>query len=358
MKRKWILQGRVASGSRTAARFTQLDWVRNQCREKLGFVPFPGTLNLGIEKHYSPVVADIRMARAIELVPDGGNNCVGSLIPASIRGIQGAIVIPDHGVDIYRDSNVVEFMAPVELRSSLGLEDGQLTTLFADRPGDAPLDAVIFDLDGTLLDSVGIYYKIVNAALHRLGFPPASIEVMRAAAKNDDFDWDMVLPESANLNGSRLLAKIQPILEELYGPMFEREARPIPGMRGVVRGLCSAGMKLGIVTSTQRENVGFKLKQLSQNGTLAHFGAVVTSSDAPLKKPAPEPMIECCRQLGVRLENSVYIGDSRSDIRSGRSAGMNTIGVLSGFDDLDTLCKEHPDAVINSIAELDTIIDY
>ncbi len=57
------------------------------------------------------------------------------------------------------------------------------------------------------------------------------------------------------------------------------------------------------------------------------------------------------------MENSVYVGDSRSDIKSGRSAGMKTIAVLSGFDDLHALSKELPDAVINSVAELKTVID-
>ena len=69
-------------------------------------------------------------------------------------------------------------------------------------------------------------------------------------------------------------------------------------------------------------------------------------------------MMECCRQLDVKLENSVYIGDSRSDIQSGRIAGMKTIAVLSGFDDLRALSREFPDAVINSVAELGALIDW
>jgi beta-phosphoglucomutase-like phosphatase (HAD superfamily) len=103
--------------------------------------------------------------------------------------------------------------------------------------------------------------------------------------------------------------------------------------------------------------VGFKIKKLKQNDTLGHFGAIVTSSDVVRQKPAPDPMMECCRQLDAKLENSVYIGDSRSDIQSGRAAGMRTIAVLSGFDDLRALSREFPDAVINSVAELGALID-
>ena len=131
----------------------------------------------------------------------------------------------------------------------------------------------------------------------------------------------------------------------------------MPGLKTVVENLVAAGIKLGIVTSTSREQVGFKLKKLKQNNILGYFEAIVTSSDVARKKPVPDPMVECCRQLDVKLENSVCIGDSRSDIQSGRSAGMKTIAVLSGFDDLRALSREFPDAVIDSVAELGTLID-
>jgi len=356
MKRQWVLQGRVESGSKTAAHFTQLDWVQQQCREKLGFAPFPGTLNLDIDPDYFPLITELQGADAIELIPQGSDGCAGKVIPLSIEGIRGGIVIPERKVNIH-GQNIVEVMAPVELRESLGLADGHLVTLFVDRPGNAPVDAVIFDLDGTLLDSIGIYFNIVKSALGRLGLPQVSMDVIREAATDGDFEWESVLPESAVTNQPGLLARIQSVAKEIYGPMFEIEAKPIPGMKGVIDNLVAAGIKLGIVTSTPRENVDFKLKKLEHNGTLSHFEVIVTSSDVARKKPAPDPMIECCRQLDVKLENSVYIGDSRSDIKSGRSAGMKTIAVLSGYDDLHALSKEFPDAVINSVAELKTIID-
>ncbi len=344
------------SGSKTAADFTQLDWVQQQCREKLDFAPFPGTLNLAIDPDYYPVISDLQGADAIGLIPQGSDGCAGKVIPLSIEGIRGAIVIPERKVNIH-GQNTVEVMAPVGLRESLGLADGRLVTLFVDRPGNAPVDAVIFDLDGTLLDSIGVYFKIVSSTLGRLGFPQVSMDVIREADLDGEFEWERVLPKSAVMNQPGLLARIQSLVEEVYRPMFEIEAKPIAGMKGVVDDLVAAGIKLGIVTSTPRENVDFKLEKLKHNGTLSHFEAIVTSSDVVRKKPAPDPMIECCRQLDVKLENSVYIGDSRSDIKSGRSAGMKTIAVLSGYDDLHALSREFPDAVINSVAELKTIID-
>lgn len=137
MKRKWILQGRVVAGSQTAAHFTQLDWVQQQCREKLGFAPFPGTLNLIIDRDCFSILADIRSAGAIPLIPDGNDGCAGKVLPVSIGGIRGAIVMPDPKVNVHA-RNVVEVIAPVGLRKSLGLADDQLITVYVDRPGDVP----------------------------------------------------------------------------------------------------------------------------------------------------------------------------------------------------------------------------
>ena len=137
MKPDWVLQGRVASGSQTAARFTQLDWVQKQCREKLGFAPFPGTLNLIIERGCFPILADLRSANAIELIPEGNKACAGKALPVCIEGIRGAIVIPEPSVNIHKE-NVVEVIAPVWLRESLGLVDDQLLTVYVARPGEIP----------------------------------------------------------------------------------------------------------------------------------------------------------------------------------------------------------------------------
>ncbi len=134
MKRQWILQGRLVSGSRTAAHFTQLDWVQQQCREKLDFAPFPGTLNLDIDPDYLPLISELRGADAIELIPLASDGCAAKVIPLSIEGIRGAIVIPEDKVNIH-GQNIVEVMAAVDLRESLDLEDGHLVTLYVDRPG-------------------------------------------------------------------------------------------------------------------------------------------------------------------------------------------------------------------------------
>jgi hypothetical protein len=205
------------------------------------------------------------------LIPLASDGCAAKVIPLSIEGIRGAIVVPEDKVNTH-DQNIVEVMAAVGLRESLDLEDGHLVTLFVDRPGNVPLDAVIFDIDGTLLDSVGIYFEIVRTVLDRFGFPQVSMDVIREAVKDGGFEWARVLPESALVKQPGLRSQIQSVVEEVYRPLFEIEAKPMPGMKSVVENLVAAGIKLGIVTSTPGEHVGFKLKKLKQNDTLATLG--------------------------------------------------------------------------------------
>ena len=218
------------------------------------------------------------------------------------------------------------------------------------------VDAVIFDLDGTLLDSMQIYYKIVELTLEKLGFPAVSRTKMREAAKDGDFEWMQILPPDIKDKKKDIMLKIREVIDDVYSGMFENEVKPIPGFETIIKWLASHGKKLGIVTSTPRANVNFKLQQFKKTDTLRLFEAIIASDDVKQKKPSPEPMLVCCRQLKVQPEESVYIGDSRTDIRAAKAANMKAIGVLTGFDDYQALNAEHPDCIIKSVASLKDVI--
>ena len=79
---------------------------------------------------------------------------------------------------------------------------------------------------------------------------------------------------------------------------------------------------------------------------------MITIEDTPEVQPAPDPLIECARRLGVAEEKSVYVGDSYVDLRAGKAAGMMTVGVLTGVDDYETLKREDPDMIVESIFDL------
>ncbi len=93
MDDKLTVTGKIVSGEKKGAFFTQLDWVQSQCQEKLGFKPFPGTLNLEIEEEKIPHIEVLFKRSGIELVPPDSNFCAGHVYPVSILGVAAALIL-------------------------------------------------------------------------------------------------------------------------------------------------------------------------------------------------------------------------------------------------------------------------
>lgn len=142
-----ILKGKIVSGANEAAFFTQLDWVLEQCMEKLGFKPFPGTLNVEILPECLLEAESIQEEKGIELIPPDRNDpidstfCTAQVLPVSIEGMDGAIIIPEEKVKIH-DKNIIEAIAPVNLKNALNVDDGDIITLTIQRTLPADTDNV------------------------------------------------------------------------------------------------------------------------------------------------------------------------------------------------------------------------
>ena len=219
------------------------------------------------------------------------------------------------------------------------------------------VDAVVFDLDGTLIDTLDIYCRILNIALERLGFQPVAKEIVVDAAREGDFEWSRVLPRGLGSKMDDTVAQVREIIEGLYKKALHEEAELIPGASEILKKISAMGLKMALVTSTPWEYLQIKLKPLRKAGVADLFDVVITSDDVLRKKPAPEPLITCGKRLGVPMERAVYVGDSRVDIRAGKAAGMQTAGVLTGMEDRESLGREHPDVIIDNVTGLRSLID-
>ena len=218
------------------------------------------------------------------------------------------------------------------------------------------VDAVMFDLDGTLIDSVPIYYKIIDIVFAKLGIPAVSREALMEAMDDGEFDWNCVLPEHMKSRKTELTGKARGIIDEIAPAMFDKQIKLIPGTDVTFRKIASLGVRIALVTSTPAQQLAVKMKPLSNAGLAHLFEVIVTADDVRNKKPSAEPLIQCSQKLGVLPQKCVYVGDTRVDIRAGKAASMGTVGVLTGFDDYDALKNERPDAIIDSIAQLSEIL--
>jgi riboflavin kinase len=116
-----VLHGKVFSGQKGGTKFIKLPWVERQIIEKLGFTPYPGTLNLKLTKESIEIKKQLLKAKAIEILPVKGF-CCGLCFKARIMDkIDGAIVLPQ--VPTYPE-DVVEIIAPASLRETLKLKEG------------------------------------------------------------------------------------------------------------------------------------------------------------------------------------------------------------------------------------------
>jgi CTP-dependent riboflavin kinase len=132
MSSQWILTGKIVGGVGEAAYFTGLDWVQKQCAEKLHFKPYPGTLNIEVDESSLPVLEDIQKSEGIKLLSPDHNFCNARSLKASLKNVIGAIIIPDEEVHIH-GKNIVEIIAPLSLKETLHLENGDEVELLVEQ---------------------------------------------------------------------------------------------------------------------------------------------------------------------------------------------------------------------------------
>lgn len=367
MKEKKKFSGRIISGTGRAAFFTGLDWVREQCREKLGFTPFPGTLNLEIGGENIDINDFMRSESVVELLSPEPDGCGAQIVPIFLEGLSAGLIVPDESVRVHGE-NVVEIIAPLNLRQALSKGDGDLVSGFAvadnscksgvflRQPAKLEVEAVMLDLDGTIIDSVGIYYEIVDAVLEQLELPRVLPEQIKKANENGTFLWEKLFPEEMFNDNTRLKDEAWAIARKLAPEMFNNRVELLPGAAAMLKQIATGGLPLAVVTATPRQNMPAKLKPLAAAGVLDLLQEIITADDTKRKKPAADPLLECCRRLAVDPEKSVYIGDTLVDIQAGKAAGTGTVGVLSGFDNFAMLQRARPDAIVTGLAELDAVI--
>jgi CTP-dependent riboflavin kinase len=128
MDKRWVLTGRIVGGVKRAAYFTQLVWVQEQCMEKLGFRPYPGTLNLEILEEGLSILEELRKEEGEKLIPSDPNFCTARVLPVSLGSEKGAIIIPAEDVQVH-GKKIVEIIAPRRLKDVLNVNDGSLLTI-------------------------------------------------------------------------------------------------------------------------------------------------------------------------------------------------------------------------------------
>ena len=205
------------------------------------------------------------------------------------------------------------------------------------------IKACLFDLDGTLVDSMElIVASFRETALHFKGAsPPDSVLIAGIGTPlKEQLSTFTSDPEERNA--------MQAFFAEYYIRNHNDHVRGFEGVQEALRQLKEAGQKLAIVTS--KNDIGAN-RALTHCDLKSYFDTVVTIDSTERHKPSPEPVLKALEDLGVDAGEAVFIGDSTHDIEAGRAAGCFTAAVAWTAFERAEIEACHPDLWIQEVAE-------
>ncbi len=215
------------------------------------------------------------------------------------------------------------------------------------------IKAVMFDLDGTILDSIDAWWQAFNdgAAIFRL--EPVQKERLLQLMNSGARLAEILIGIYPELGPDVASPRITEIIEEMrkqYPTNSGRRVDLIDGALELLNLLKRRGLKIGVVTS--RSLVAEKQRHELALLEVDHFfDCVVTAFDSK-RKPAPDTVLTCLMNMGIQPEECIIIGDSLADIHAGKAAGVRTVAVTTGVSDLATLTAEAPDFIFDNLVSL------
>ena len=212
--------------------------------------------------------------------------------------------------------------------------------------------ALIFDLDGTLVDTVYAHVFAWQQALAEAGMPIDGWRIHRRIGMSGGLFTRAVAREI----GRTLRPEEARALQQRHGEIFTRllpDRRPVPGAVGLLRHLREASVPHGIATSGRRPEIDASLAALGAPSDMV----VVDRGDVARAKPEPDLFFACQERLGVAVEDCYVVADAVWDLLAARRARMLSVGVLTGGYGLDELSRAGAYRVYRDAAELDASLD-
>ncbi|NTU60343.1 MAG: HAD-IA family hydrolase, partial [Deltaproteobacteria bacterium] len=345
------------AGRREAAGFLAVPWVEEQLREKVGFVPFPGTLNvrLGDADSLEAWAALRRSEAPVRLVSPDPAFCDAGAYPVRLNGaVFGAAIVPV--VEGYYP-DVVEVVAAEGLRVRFGLGEGDPCSV-------EPLDrvpelgsagrrkgAVLFDFEGTLVDFQWLLADAeaeLRGVLADLGFDLAPF------AKDN---YAVLRTRALDQNPSEA---VRGELERRFGEIYDRYDLDAlsrwalrPGAAELLARLRADGVKMSLISNVGRAALH---RALEKFGLSSAFDAVISRNEMTRAKPSGEGLRRAMELLGASPADTLMVGDSFSDLYAARDAGVEVAILLGGENPPADIERARPDHVVASLLAVATFV--
>jgi phosphoglycolate phosphatase len=212
---------------------------------------------------------------------------------------------------------------------------------------------IVFDLDGTLIDTAPDLIATLNLVLTLEKIPPVPFEKARAMIGGGV----RPLIEEALIEQQRHLgeAAVDALFEQYvrhYQKHIADLSRPYPGCEDVLEVLSLQGFTLAVCTNKYES---LSLRLLEALGMTAHFAAICGQDTFPMKKPDPEMLIRTIERAGGDISRAIMVGDSDTDVRTARAAGIPIVGVDFGYTDIP-MAQLSPDRLISHFDQLPAMV--
>lgn len=219
----------------------------------------------------------------------------------------------------------------------------------------------IFDLDGTLVNSIYAIQKSVNMTLEHFGMEPISVEETKMYAGDG---YKKLMERSLMAKGDEKLTRYEEALK-LYSENFKQvclyRVEPYDGVREMLEFLRAHKVKIAVLSNKPHARAIDNVEGVFGKG---YFDLVMGEQESRgiRRKPAPDGVFFCAKELGVDRKECLYLGDTNTDMKTGQAAEVDTVGVTWGFRDRAELeafhpayLADHPSQIVQIIKEVNQI---
>ena len=228
-----------------------------------------------------------------------------------------------------------------------------MVTTFTKTPAHArymnskPYKTIIFDLDGTLIDSMADIAAAANKALKTLNFPVHPADAYRF------FVGDglavlarRIVPEKTSVEQAGEVAEL---FKRYYEQNWDQTTRPYPGILHMLESLSRSPINLAVLSNKPDEFTQIYIKRFFPD---IAFKFVFGNRPSVPQKPAPDSALEIAQKLECHPSQCLFVGDTNVDVKTGKAAGMTAMGVTWGFRDQAELEKSGADIIIDTPQQL------
>ena len=218
------------------------------------------------------------------------------------------------------------------------------------------IEGVIFDIDGTLVDTFPPFTSVFNKGISQFDLQPVSqqflIQFLRKGANLADMLRAIFPPPT----DESLIERCKGEIYQHFLKIEASEVKPFPGISELFGNLKGRGIKIGIATGrmSMPEKEWDRFKRF---GVERFIDSIVTSREVASRKPAPDAIVECAKRMKLPIEECLVVGDTEDDIIAARRAGGIPVAILSGEDHLDISESEQPEFIFKNLVELTLFLE-